>query len=37
VNLEVADQAAIFAAAKAQGCAVGNQTVSACGMRFGIS
>jgi len=37
VNLEVADQAAIFAAAKAQGCAVGDRTVSACGMRFRIS
>jgi hypothetical protein len=37
VNLEVADQAAIFAAAKAQGCSVGHGTVSACGMRFRIS
>ena len=37
VNLEVAGQAAIFAAAKAQGCAVGDGTVSACGMRFRIS
>jgi len=37
VNLEVADQAAIFAAAKAQGCSVGDGTVSACGMRFRIS
>ena len=37
VHLEVADQAAIFAAAKAQGCAVGHGTVSACGMRFRIS
>ena len=37
VNLEVADQAAIVAAAKAQGCSVGDGTVSACGMRFRIS
>jgi glyoxalase-like protein len=37
VNLEVADQAAIFAAAKAQGCAVGDGAISACGMRFRIS
>jgi len=36
VNLEVADQAAIFAAAKEQGCAVGDETISACGMRFRI-
>ena len=37
VNLEVADRAAIFAAAKAQNCAVVDGTVSACGMRFRIS
>src|SRR6185436_17079741 len=30
VNLQVADQAAIFAAAKVQGCSVGDGTVSAC-------
>ena len=36
VNLEVADQAAILAAAKVQGCAVSDGTVSACGMRFRI-